>query len=89
MKHLNFSFPIEILFQIHLYSLSTQPEKLIPMCAPFIGYIECFQLKIKDDFILFGDLMHSATILRFNFDEKKFEKVINFQRSCWLDYSHL
>jgi hypothetical protein len=32
-------------------------------------------LKIKDDFILYGDLMNSLTILRYNTDENKFEEV--------------
>ncbi len=32
-------------------------------------------MKIKDDFVLFNDLMKSITVLRYNTDEGKFEEV--------------
>jgi hypothetical protein len=40
-------------------------------------------LQIKDDFILFGDLLGSLTILRYNIDENKFEEVNNFLRKMY------
>ncbi len=52
-------------------------HELTQQSKPYIGRIECLKLKIKDDFILFGDLMNSLTILRYNNDENKFEEVRN------------
>ncbi len=61
-----------------MYKFSIDNHDLILLSKTQIEYIECLHLKIKDDFILFGDLMKSLTILRFNSDENKFEEVFNF-----------
>lgn len=60
--------------QVRLYKLSTQTHELVPL-AQYLGHIDCLQLKIKDDFVLFSDLMKSVTVLRYNVDETKFEEV--------------
>lgn len=41
----------------------------------YLGHIDCLQLKIKDDFVLFHDLMKSLTVLRYSVDDGKFEEV--------------
>jgi hypothetical protein len=47
-----------------LYKLENQ--ELTTQSKPYIGRVECLTLKIKDDFILYGDLMQSLTVLRYN-----------------------
>jgi len=56
-----------------LYKFENQ--ELIQQSKAYPGRVECLKLKIKDDFILYGDLMNSLTILRYNTDENKFEEV--------------
>ena len=41
----------------------------------YLGTIDCLQVKIKDDFILYNDLMKSITVLRYNVDDGKLEEV--------------
>jgi hypothetical protein len=45
------------------------------LLTQYLGHIDCLQVKIKDDFVLFNDLMKSLTVLRYNVDEGKFEEV--------------
>jgi hypothetical protein len=47
------------------------------LITQYLGHIDCLQVKFKDDFVLFNDLMKSITILRYNVDEAKFEEVKN------------
>ena len=67
-------------FQIRLFHFSTENLDLVQECPAFTGHIECLQLKVKDDFVLFCDLMQSLTLLRYDANEKKFERV----RILWL-----
>lgn len=60
-----------------MYKLSAQNHELTQL-TQYLGHIDCLQVKIKDDFVLFNDLMKSITILRYNVDEGKFEEVILF-----------
>jgi hypothetical protein len=54
-------------------------QELIQQSKPYVDqHVECLQLKIKDDFILCGDLMKSLTVLRYNNNENKFEEVTCF-----------
>lgn len=50
-------------------------EELIQESKTYSGRVECLILKIKDDFILYGDLMNSLTVLRYNTAEQQFEEV--------------
>jgi len=45
---------------------------------------------MKDDFILFGDLMNSLTVLRYNNDEEKFEevKISTRKKKCSFFFNH-
>ncbi len=70
-------------FQIQLYKFSLENHELIQQSKPYIGRVECLELQIKDDFILFGDLLGSLTILRYNIDENKFQEVNNFLRKMY------
>ncbi|CAF1229242.1 unnamed protein product [Adineta steineri] len=58
---------------IRLYKFSPQNHELIQL-TQYLGHIDCLQVKIKDDFVLFNDLMKSITVLRYNTDEGKFEE---------------
>ena len=50
-------------------------EELIQESKIYSGRVECLTLKIKDDFVLYGDLMNSLTVLRYNPTEQQFEEV--------------
>ncbi|CAM4789835.1 unnamed protein product [Rotaria magnacalcarata] len=68
---------------VRLYKFSLENHELIQLAKTSVDYVECLQLKVKDDFILFGDLMKSLTVLRYNADEKKFENIANDPRPQW------
>jgi hypothetical protein len=51
----------------------------------YLGHIDCLQVKSKDDFVLFNDLMKSITILRYNTDEGKFDEVKNIIKIDLID----
>ncbi|CAF5122900.1 unnamed protein product, partial [Rotaria sp. Silwood1] len=59
---------------IRLYKLSSQTHELTQL-TQYLGHIDCLQVKIKDDFVLFTDLMKSITVLRYNVDDGKFEEI--------------
>lgn len=67
---------------IRLYKLSPQTHELIQL-TQYLGHIDCLQVKVKDDFILFNDLMKSLTILRFNTNEGKFEEIAHDVLPQW------
>jgi DNA damage-binding protein 1 len=50
---------------------------------PYVGRVECLTLKIKDDFVLYGDLMQSLTVLRFNYELFKFEEIAHDVQPQW------
>ena len=53
-------------------------DELIQESKTYNGRVECLRLKIKDDFILYGDLMNSLTVLRYHTTEERFEEVKDF-----------
>jgi len=67
---------------IRLYKISAQTHELI-LITQYLGHIDCLQLKVKDDFILFSDLMKSITLLRYNVDETKFEEIAHDPQPQW------
>ncbi|CAF1345272.1 unnamed protein product [Rotaria magnacalcarata] len=67
---------------IRLYKLSSQNHELVQL-TQYLGHIDCLQLKIKDDFVLFNDLMKSITVLRYNVDEGKFEEIAHDVHPQW------
>jgi len=50
-------------------------NELIQQSKTYNGRVECLSLKIKDDFILYGDIMNSLAVLRYNTSDNKFEEV--------------
>ena len=58
-------------------------NELVQEFPAYTGHIECLQLKVKDDFVLFCDLMQSLTLLRCNVNEKKLEKIAHDPRPRW------
>lgn len=69
-----FAFLVRI--QIQLFNFSLESRKLVELCQPFIGHVECLNLSVKDDFVAVSDLYCAPTILRYDSQEKKFEKVL-------------
>ncbi|CAF3984446.1 unnamed protein product, partial [Adineta steineri] len=67
---------------IRLYKFSPQNHELIQL-TQYLGHIDCLQVKIKDDFVLFNDLMKSITVLRYNTDEGKFEEIAHDVQPQW------
>ena len=57
-----------------MYKLSAQDHELVQL-TQHLGSIDSLQVKVKDDFVLFHDLMRSVTVLRYNVDDGKFEEV--------------
>ncbi|CAF0914954.1 unnamed protein product [Adineta steineri] len=60
---------------VRLYKFSLEKQELIQQPESYMGRMKCLELKIKDDFILFSDLLGSLTILRYNINENKFEEI--------------
>ncbi|CAF3642646.1 unnamed protein product [Rotaria sp. Silwood1] len=67
---------------IRLYKLSSQTHELTQL-TQYLGHIDCLQVKIKDDFVLFTDLMKSITVLRYNVDDGKFEEIAHDVHPQW------
>ncbi|CAF4702782.1 unnamed protein product, partial [Rotaria sp. Silwood2] len=67
---------------IRLYKLSSQTHELTQL-TQYLGHIDCLQVKIKDDFVLFNDLMKSITVLRYNVDDGKFEEIAHDVHPQW------
>ncbi|CAF4245853.1 unnamed protein product, partial [Rotaria sp. Silwood2] len=68
---------------IRLYKLSLENHELIQLSKISTDFVECLELKVKDDFILTGDLMRSLTIFRYNVDENKFENIAHDPHPQW------
>ncbi|CAF0960255.1 unnamed protein product [Rotaria sordida] len=68
---------------IRLYKFSLENHELIQLSKTSIECVECLELKVKDDFILTGDLMRSLTVLRYNVDENKFENIAHDPHPQW------
>ncbi|CAF1046921.1 unnamed protein product [Rotaria sordida] len=67
---------------IRLYKFSPQTHELTQL-TQYLGHIDCLQVKIKDDFVLFNDLMKSITVLRYNVDDGKFEEIAHDVSPQW------
>ncbi|CAF0797251.1 unnamed protein product [Didymodactylos carnosus] len=67
---------------IHLYNFSPNNQELV-LITQYTGYFETLQLKIKDDFVLFCDMMKSLTVLRYNLVENKFEEIAHDGHPLW------
>ncbi|CAF3432385.1 unnamed protein product [Rotaria sp. Silwood1] len=68
---------------IRLYTFSLENHELIQLSQTSTESVECLELKVKDDFILTGDLMRSLTIFRYNIDENKFENIAHDPHPQW------
>ncbi|UJR27073.1 hypothetical protein I4U23_008375 [Adineta vaga] len=60
---------------IQLFEYSSQKSELTQLSKSYIARVECLELKVKDDFILFNDLLGSMTVLRYKTDEHIFEEI--------------
>ncbi|CAF0840644.1 unnamed protein product [Didymodactylos carnosus] len=67
---------------IRLYNFSPDKQELV-LTTQYLGHVETLQIKIKDDFVLFCDLMKSLTVLRYNLVENKFEEIAHDVHPQW------